>query len=136
MDFCTLWDHTAHYLNGAYSTPHCISSYTPKSPAPSRPTAVSVSQNGLDSVLVSWTPPSGEPDVTGYIIYYHGDGCRVPRFSENVGATATSTTISRLIARATYYISMVATSSTLPSYMTWVGSVTIGTINIHKLCCF
>ena len=113
-----------------------ISSYTPESPAPSPPSAVSVSQNGLDSVLVSWTPPSGEPNVTGYIIYYWNYVCDYYyfewRYSENVEATATTATITGLIAGATYYITMMTTSSTLPSSLTrgsrWI--VTIGTINI------
>ena len=100
----------------------CISSST--SPAPSPPSAVSVSQNGLDSVLVSWTPPSGEADVTGYIIYYQRDGGQ--RLSENAGATASITTITGLIAGATYSITMVATSSTLPSTETAAQIVTIG----------
>ena len=98
----------------------CISSST--SPAPSPPSAVSVSQNGLDSVLVSWTPPSGEPDVTGYIIYYQQDGGQ--RLSGNAGATD-MTTITGLITGATYSITMVATSSTLPSTETTAQTVII-----------
>ena len=101
-----------------------VSLHSPSPPAPSPPSAVSVSQNGLDSVLVSWTPPSGEPDVTGYIIYYQQDGGQ--RLSENAGATATTVTITGLIAGATYSIIMVATSSTLPSTETAVQTVTIG----------
>ena len=102
--------------------------YLPTSPAPSPPSAVSVSQNGLDSVLVSWTPPSGESDVTGYIIYYRGY-CRGQRFSEN---TATSATITGLRAGVTYRIYMVTTSSTLRSYVAEAAQpVTIGTINIE-----
>ena len=67
-----------------------------------------------DSVVVSWTPPSGKPDVTGYIIYYQQDGGQ--RLSENAGATAaTTTTITGLIVGATYSFTMVANSSTLPS---------------------
>ena len=109
-----------------------ISSYTPKSPAPSPPSAVSVSQNGQDSVLVSWTPPSGGPDVTGYIIYYrYYTICGSWWFTEYAGATATNATITGLIAGATYYISMVVISSTLPR--TEELTVTIGTVNIHKL---
>ena len=118
-----------------------ISSYTPKSPAPSPPSVLSVSNNGPDSVLVTWTPPSGEHDVTGYIIYYWkeyvcGDnyyyfyyGGR--KYSENAKATATTATITGLIAGVTYYISMMATSSTLPSSLTGEWAVTIGTINIR-----
>ena len=73
--------------------------------------------------------------MTGYIIHYgyYYRFCESLRFSENAEATATNATITGLIAGTTYYISMVVTSSTLPSYITWVGSVTIGTVNIHKL---
>ena len=96
--------------------------YIPSAPSP--PSAVSVSQNGLDSVLISWSAPSGEPDVTGYIIYYQRDGGQ--RLSENAGTTATSATITGLIAGATYSITMVAASSTLPSTETTAQTVTIG----------
>ena len=98
--------------------------YEPTSPAPSPPSAVSVSQNGLDSVLVSWTPPSGEPDVTGYIIYYRQDGGQ--RLSENAGAAATTATITGLITGAIYSISMMATSSMLLSTETAAQTVIIG----------
>ena len=98
--------------------------YEPTSPAPSPPSAVSVSQNGLDSVLVSWTPPSGEPDVTGYIIYYQQDGGQ--RLSENVGAAATTATITGLITGAIYSVSMMATSSILLSTETAAQTVIIG----------
>ena len=86
---------------------------------------MSVSHNGLDSILVSWTPPSGEPDVTGYIIYYQQDGGL--RLSENAGANVTIATIPGLISEATYSITMVATSSMLPSNETAAQTVTIGT---------
>ena len=96
-------------------------------PAPSPPSGVTVSQNGVDSVQVSWTPPSGEPSVTGYIIYYqHQDGGHTD--SEMTGATATNATITGLMTGATYSITMVATSSTLPSTVTAAETVTIGMI--------
>ena len=98
--------------------------YAPTSPVPSPPSAVSVSQNGPDSVIVSWTPPSETPDVTGYIIYYQQDGGQ--RLSENAGATATTATITGLITGATYSISMVATSSMLLSTETTAQTVIIG----------
>ena len=76
---------------------------------------MSVSQNGLDSVLVSWTPPSGEPAVTGYTIYYQQEGGE--RHSLSAGANATTVTITALSV-GTYSLIMVATSSTLPSVET------------------
>ena len=97
-------------------------------PAPSPPSGVSVSQNGVDSVQVSWKPPSGEPTVIGYIIYYQQqDGGHTD--SQIAGATATNATITGLITGATYSITMVAaTSSTLPSNETAAVNITIGTI--------
>ena len=96
--------------------------------APSPP-GVSVSQNGRDSVLMSWTPPSGEPAVTGYIIYYKQDGGQ--RLSQSVRATATAAIITGL-SNGTYSITVVATSSTLPSNESETAVVTIG-IQLH-LC--
>ena len=90
----------------------------------SPPSDVAVSQNGAGSVEVSWTPPSGEPNVTGYIIYYQGGHAG----SKMAGATATTTTITGLITGATYSIAMVATSSTLPSTVTAAENITIGMI--------
>ena len=104
-------------------SPECV--YTP--PAPFPPSGVTVSQNGVDSVQVSWTPPSGEPTVTGYIIYYQQqDGGH--NSSEMAGATATTATIIGLMTGATYSITMVTTSSTLPSTVSAAVTVTIGMI--------
>ena len=91
-------------------------------PAPSPPSGVTVSQNGMGSVQVSWTAPSGEPTVTGYIIYYQQqDGGHTVS-----GATATTATITGLMTGATYSITMVATSSTLSSTVTAAKTITIG----------
>ena len=93
--------------------------------APSPPSAVRVSQNGLDSVLVSWTPPSGGPAMTGYIIYYQQqDGGHTG--SEIAGATATTASISGLITGATYSITIVVTSTTLSSSEAAPVIITIG----------
>ena len=72
-----------------------------------------VSQNGLNSLLVTWTPSAG-PNVTGYTIYYYQiDG----GLSGSVTAaeTDTSVVITRLIAGANFSISVSADSSTLSS---------------------
>ena len=96
-------------------------------PAPSPPSGVTVSQNGMGSVQVSWTPPPGEPTVTGYIIYYQQqDGGHTG--SEMTGATATTATITGLMTGAIYSITMAATSSTLPSTVTTAETITIGMI--------
>ena len=91
--------------------------------APSPPSNVIVSQNGLESLLVSWT--AGESIVTGYIIsYQQQDG--VHSDSVAVNETVTSTIITGLMIGATYSISIVATSNTLPSNETIAQNITIG----------
>ena len=96
-------------------------------PAPSPPSGVTVFLNELDSVQVSWTPPSGEPTVTGYIIYYQQqDGGHTG--SKMAEDTATTATITGLMTGATYSITMVATSSTLPSTVTAAETISIGMI--------
>ena len=88
---------------------------------PPSPSEVNVSQNGLTSVLVSWT--SKDPTATGYIIYYQQqDGEK--RFSLT---TATTFTITGLIVGSTYSISVASTSAALPSAATALHDVTIGT---------
>ena len=103
--------------------------------APSPPSDVSVSQNGLDSILVSWTV-SGESIVTGYIIsYQQQDG--VHTGSVTVDDTAvTSTIITGLMIGATYSISIVATSNTLPSNETSLPDITIigNVITEYSVC--
>ena len=87
-------------------------------PAPYSPYDSRVSQNGLNSLLVSWSPPNNRPDrVTGYhISYQEQDGGH--RGSVMTGESNLNTTITGLIAGATYSISVAANSSTLPSYPT------------------
>ena len=78
----------------------------------------------MDELLVSWTAPSQGGAVTGYVIYYHQDGGE--RMSVNASADATNVTITGLTMGATYSISMVATSNTLPSTVTGPQDITIG----------
>ena len=75
--------------------------------------------------------------MTGYIIYYQQEEGQ--RLSESAEAAATTASITGLIAGATYSITMVATSSTLPSTETEALTVTIrifrtttGTLYIHS----
>ena len=90
-------------------------------PAPSPPTDVTVSQNGLGSLLVSWTPPSeGGANVTGYHVNYQFNK------SLTTEATTTSANIIGLIAGVTYSINVVANSTTLPSTVTTAPNITIG----------
>ena len=117
---------SVHCIFHNYNTLHTHTVYI----APSPPADVSVSQSGVNSVLVSWSPPSGEPAVTGYIIYYWLFGRE--RLSQRAGPTANNATITGLIA-GSYYITMVATSSTLPSAETAVQSIALG--NSHNIFC-
>ena len=97
--------------------------YSPTAPSP--PTDVTVSQNGLGSLLVSWTPPSGGADVTGYTIYYQYNGVLD---SVTAGTTITSANITGLIAGVTYFITVVASFSTPPNTLTIAPTITIGTL--------
>ena len=79
------------------------------------PSNVRVSQTGLNSLLVSWTYHPSWPAVTGFLIsYYQQDGGH--NGSVTAGMNDNNATISGLTALATYSISVVANSSTLPSY--------------------
>ena len=65
--------------------------------------------------------------MTGYIIsYQQQDG--VHSDSVNVNETVTSTIITGLMIGATYSISIVATSNTLPSDETTASDITIGNV--------
>ena len=62
--------------------------------------------------------------MTGYIIYYQQDGGQ--RLSQSAGSTATTATITGLIAGTIYSVTMVATSTTLPSNETEAETIIIG----------
>ena len=99
--------------------------------APSQPLHVNVSQNGPNSVEVSWTPPQpGGSAVTSYIIYCKKDGGQ--KFSVPARANATTTTIAGLITGHDYNITMVAMSSNLPSIETAVTNITISKGILHS----
>ena len=90
-----------------------------------------MSQNGLNSVLVTWTP-SERPNVTGYTIYFRQ---LYGGLSGSVTAaeTDTSVVITGLIAGASFSIGVLANSSTLPSTVTYGPNATIGTIDITDM---
>ena len=95
--------------------------YVP-STAANPPTGLTAVQDGLTSILVFWTAPaSGGATVTGYRISYQTGGGSEQ--TVDVGAVATSHTLTGLQIGATYSISIEALSSTLPS--TVVGPVTV-----------
>ena len=72
-----------------------------------------VAQNGLNSLLVTWRYSSW-PALTGFHIWYYEDG----GYNDSVigGINNTNVTIAGLITGATYSISVVANTTTLPSY--------------------
>ena len=121
-----------HGIETATQQPHmaihynsCI--YSPLAPSPLL--NVSVSQNGLRSLLVSWT--SENSTATGYVIHYQQHQPQQQRFLLVDEADATSATITGLRAGATYSISVASTSGTLPSTVTAASDdVTIGTESI------
>ena len=107
-------------ISNVYNT-YCI-----HPPAPFPPTNVAVSQNGLHSLRVTWTPSPGS-NVTGYTVFYQQVG---GGHNGSVMTQYNSVVITELNEGATYSISVVANSSTLPSNVTTGPDATIG---IHKI---
>ena len=71
-------------------------------------------QNGLTSILVSWTAPaSGGATRTRFRIFYQTGGGS--ERSVDVGAGATNHTLTGLLGGVTYNISIVALSDQFPS---------------------
>ena len=91
---------------------------------PSPPSNLSVSQNGLTSVLVSWAPSHG---ADFYTIYYQRDGER--KQSRTAQADDASITLS-LIGGETYFISMIANTA-LSSTEAGPVNITIGIILLY-----
>ena len=96
----------------------------PITPAPPPPSEVAVSQNGLNSLLVNWTPSPG-PDVTGYTIFYQQIG-GIQNGSVTAGANPSIVNIAGLQIGARYSIYISANSSTLSSVVVAGPVVTIG----------
>ena len=94
---------------------------------------MSVSQNGIGSLLVSWTRE--DLNATGYVVYYWQHDPSQQRFLLVNRADATSATVTKqIIQEATYSISVASTSGTLPSTVTATpNDTTIGieTILLH-----
>ena len=105
--------------------------------APSIPTDVRLSQVGLNTLEITWLPPSEYPLPTGYIVQYHGYDYGVIEAEANENTI----TISGLDRRSSYQISLVAKSTTLPSLVSdWV-NVTLGRLlvvywqmNLYQSC--
>ena len=90
------------------------------------PTGLMAVEDSPTSILVSWTAPaSGSAIVTGYRIFYQTGGDSEE--SANASVDATSHTLTGLQSGATYSISIVALSSTLPSTVVGPETVTLPT---------
>ena len=79
----------------------------------SPPTNLMVTQRGVTSVIVTWTPPSPAGDTTGYSIFYSSR-----QLTETVdvsGASAREVMLRNLIEGGKYFISLLAISQHLPS---------------------
>ena len=79
----------------------------------SPPTNLMVTQRGVTSVRVTWTPPSPAGDTTGYSIFYSSG-----QLTETVdvsGTSAREVMLRNLIEGGKYFISLLATSQHLPS---------------------
>ena len=108
--------------------------YTLKIVAPSPPSDVKFSQNGLRSVLVSWT--SGVTAVTGYVVYYQQQNGE-HNGSVTAEGSESEANITGLNPGTNYSIEMVATSNTLPSDAT-LKHITIGQLHtdVYMTECF
>ena len=78
----------------------------------SAPTSLSVIQEGLSSVRVSWNPPTPLGNTTGYRIYYRGGSSGSVDVS---GGSTDNHLVTGLQSGAGYTITLVATSQHLPS---------------------
>ena len=102
-----------------------LSSSSCSFPAPDPPTGLQVSQNGQSSVLVSWTPASGDTTHSYTIIAAPLQG-GLP-VQAVVDATETNATVTGLM-EATYSVTVVANSNTLSSNSTEPEIITLGII--------
>ena len=83
------------------------------STAPSPPTGLVAVQVGLDSIQLSWTPPSQLRDITGYRINYHSIGFMS---TVNISDSSTNTLLlTGLDSGVSYHISILTTSTHLTS---------------------
>ena len=87
------------------------------------PTDVRAVQDGPTSIRVTWTPPSPLGDTTGYRIFFSGEGS-----SDSVSVNGESSYIilANLESGEIYTISIIATSSHLPSESVMTAPVALG----------
>ena len=85
-------------------------------------------QEGLTSILVSWSPPTPLGDTTGYRIYYSGGSSD----SENVnGGSTDNYLLTGLQNGESYNISIVGTSEHFTSNAAIVLDITLGKNDVH-----
>ena len=100
--------------------------------APNPPQDLNVSQNGFNSVLVSWKPPDASSvSPTGYTITLLPLQGAEDSVTARVSVSETSTTVSGLRERATYSVTIVTNSITLSSNITGPENITIGDLKVH-----
>ena len=98
------------------------------------PTDVRAVQDGPTSIRVTWTPPSPLRDTTGYRISFSGEGS-----SDSVSVNGESSYIilANLESGEIYNISIIATSSHLPSESVMTAPVALGKslYVVYTPCC-
>lgn len=93
---------------------------------------LTVTRSGLYSVLVSWTPSSGDAaKVTGYTLYYQQPGGH--RVQTSLAASDNSTTVKLPTLGVTYTFTIAATSIHLPSPESDPVMFTMGIITYRQL---
>ena len=88
-----------------------------------------VSQNGLNSLLVTWTQSEG-PHITSYTIFNQEIGGELTNASLEANETDTNVTVNDLKTGSNYEIKIVANSLTLPSVTITAPLTTIGWVAI------
>ena len=87
-------------------------------------------QLNITAVQVSWSAPASGATVTGYVIYYETTGGSEQ--SVTVGAAATEYTLTGLLEKKSYSISIVALSNQLLSIVSGPVLVSLGQCNDYN----
>ena len=98
--------------------------YTTAPSPPTGPRAIVIT--GSNSIVVSWTPPSGGTPPTGYSIYYEAISGGADTGSVTVSGARTSEVTITGRASGAYTVRIVALSDQLPSNVTAEINTTVG----------
>ena len=101
-----------HSANGFVITFYLKYLLFPSPPVASAPTGLTVVQEGITRIRISWTPPTPLGDTTGYRIYYSGGSSGREDIS---GGSTHNHLLTGLENEAKFIISIVGTSDNLPS---------------------